>query len=632
MNAFLKTALFGVPLVLWCGAVAQAQVAPGPLSSAHKQLEGIIKCGSCHEFGATASKFKCLECHVEIKRRVETRAGFHGRNYKGLPGETDCQRCHQEHKGQATPLIHLDRQTFDHLAQTGFALVGKHKEQKCAACHIAAKIPAAAKPEIKLKDLNHSFLGLRRDTCTACHKDQHQGQLGADCLRCHTQDAFKPASGFNHANTAFPLTGMHLTQQCAKCHGPKPGQEIAQFKGLSHSGCQSCHTDQHRGAFQDVKFRGSCENCHNTSGWKNNHPGGEFDHSTTKFPLLGKHTAVVCQSCHKGTDFHRPVPHERCQQCHEDEHKGQFAARAAGSDCSSCHNVTGFKPTRFDRETHRQSAFPLEGKHNELKCGECHKPEGKGAVFISRKLECPACHTDRHGGEFAAAPHANKCGDCHVPAGFKLTTFSLERHAQTQFPLIGKHASVDCAKCHQPLPVNTTTATATPAPRQYHFTSRTCNACHTDPHETKLACETCHTPEQWKAVRPFDHPANTFRIEGVHLNAKCVQCHKPSEMDSAGAARTAPHFSGTPVECAGCHTAKDAHGGQFMNGPKEDCSQCHVTVHWNGESFRHDRAKFVLNTVHRNVECAKCHKEQREVAGKQVRVYRGTPTECTKCH
>jgi hypothetical protein len=630
--------LLGVALALWCCALAQAQIAPGPLSRAHKQLEGLTKCMSCHEFGTATRGFKCLECHAEIRRRVEAKTGFHALAYKSAAGETDCRRCHQEHKGLTTPLIRLDRQKFDHLAQTGFALAGKHREQKCGNCHVATHISAGARPEIKLKDLNRSFLGLRRE-CTACHKDQHQGQLGADCLRCHTQDGFKPASGFNHGSTNFPLTGLHQTQPCQKCHGPRPGQENAQFKGLAHSGCQSCHADQHHGAFQEVKFRGSCDSCHNTNGWKTNHPGAEFNHATTRFPLSGKHTAVVCSACHKGTDFHRPIAHERCQQCHEGPHKGQFDKRAAGSDCSSCHDVTGFKPTHFDRETHRQSAFPLEGKHAALHCAECHQPEGKDAVYISRKLVCSACHADRHGAEFAAAPHSNQCNQCHTPEGFKPTTFSVARHAETQFALTGRHASVACEKCHKPLtagvkklPLEVKDGTPSNVPRQYHFASRTCNACHTDPHQTKLACETCHTPEQWKEVRPFEHPSTKFKIEGAHLDVKCIQCHKPSEPGGGGVAKVAPEFSKTPTQCLGCHTAKDAHAGQFKSGPEEDCSYCHVTVHWNGDNFNHDKTQFVLNQNHRNVDCVKCHKNEVEAGGKKVRVYRGISADCVKCH
>jgi hypothetical protein len=624
----MKTAIT-LALVLWCCTVSQAQIAPGPLSRAHQQLDGLTKCGSCHAFGAAARGFKCLECHAEIRRRVEAKTGFHANNYKSLTSEADCRRCHKEHKGLATPLISLDRQKFNHLAQTGFALAGKHAQQKCEKCHNAAKIPPAARPEIKPKDLNRSFLGLRRE-CLSCHKDQHQGQLGADCLRCHTQDAFKPASGFNHATTHFPLTGLHQSQACQKCHGPKAGQESVRFKGLTYAGCQDCHTDPHHGAFQEVKFRGSCDSCHNTSGWKSNRPGADFNHASTKFPLSGKHTDVACAKCHKTADFHRPLARQRCGDCHEDSHKGQFAARAAGSDCSSCHEVTGFKPTHFDLAAHRQAAFPLEGKHAGLRCPQCHQPEGRGAVYISRKLTCPSCHTDRHGGEFASAPHSNNCGECHTQAGFRPTTFTVANHARTAFPLAGRHASAACEKCHKALKPESAALTA---PRQYRFASQTCNACHTDPHRTNLRCETCHTPEQWTQVRPYQHPAATgARLDGAHQKLKCVQCHGPSGPDERGAVSVAPGFFNTPTGCSGCHTAKDAHAGQFQVDPPEDCSHCHETARWNGENFDHDKARLVLSRVHRNVDCAKCHKDRREVAGKSIRVYRGTPTECIKCH
>ncbi len=627
-------------LALWFCALAPAQVAPGPLSRAHRHLEGVAKCGSCHSLGLGKRALKCLDCHAEIRRRVEAQAGYHARAYERSAGEVDCRRCHKEHDGLGFTLIRLDRQKFDHLAQTGFALAGKHRQQKCEKCHVATKISADARPEIKMKDLNRSFLGLRRE-CTACHEDKHQGQLGGDCLRCHTQDAFKPAPGFSHADTHFQLTGSHQTVPCQKCHGPRPGQEAVRWKGLAFSDCRDCHVDPHRGAFQEVKRRGYCDDCHNSNGWKNNHPGAEFDHLTTKYPLTEKHASVACSKCHKGSDFRRPIAHERCGECHGDPHRGQFAARAAGSDCSACHDVTGFKPSRFDRETHRQSAFPLEGKHAALHCPKCHQPEGRGTVYISRKLTCSACHADGHGGEFASAPHTNQCEHCHTAAGFQPSTFSSERHAQTQFALTGRHASVPCEKCHKPLvadvtmPVLATGKHVAPSgpPRQYHFVSRTCGACHLDPHQTQMACEVCHTTERWQEVRPFDHSTTRFRIEGAHRNVKCIQCHIPSVSGSGLVAEVAPKLSGTPSQCFGCHSAKDVHAGQFRSGmPEEDCSHCHVTTSWNGEAFDHDKARFALNRVHRDVACEKCHKDQREVAGKMIRMYRDTSMECVKCH
>ena len=585
---------------------------------------------------------------------MDAHLGFHSREYKASASQADCARCHAEHNGLKFALRRLDKNSFDHLAKTGYALEGKHRQQACEKCHTVKNIAAAARSEIKLKDLNHSLLGLRQE-CASCHEDPHRGQLGTDCAHCHTnQDAFKPASGFNHANARFQLTGLHEKVTCQKCHGPREGEKSAQYKGLNYSSCQGCHTDPHRGGFQEVRFQGSCDSCHNTNGWKNNHPSANFHHETTKFPLNGKHAELVCAKCHKTADFHQPIKHELCQDCHEDPHKGQFATRKAGSDCSSCHNETGYKPTKFDLDTHRLSAFPLEGKHSELKCTKCHEPEGKDAVYITHKLTCFACHADRHGGEFKAEPIANQCDRCHAQTGFQPTTFTVDLHSKTQFALTGGHVKVACADCHKPL---TAAIAALPAAsasdpaftrslRQYHFASRTCNACHTDPHQvpvtSKLTCENCHTTDKWQDTRSFDHSTTKFALERAHKEVKCIECHKPpspgltvTAKPAPGGvpAKPAPGFSNTPSRCFECHESKDPHGGQFRSGGREeDCSFCHVIVHWKDDGFSHERARFTLDQVHRPLACAKCHKEQKQANGKSIKQYRDTPRECLDCH
>jgi hypothetical protein len=387
-----------------------------------------------------------------------------------------------------------------------------------------------------------------------------------------------------------------------KCHVRREGETAVLFKGIAHSGCQNCHTDPHRGAFQDVKFRGSCETCHNTGGWKNNRPEANFDHKLTRFPLAGKHAAISCATCHKSTDFHKPIAHERCRDCHEDPHRNQFADR----DCAACHTDTDFKPSRFDTEAH-QRVFPLEGKHTALRCNTCHPPEGRGAVYVSGKRACAQCHPDRHAGEFSAAPIANRCDVCHTVNGFQPATFNVSHHTSTRFPLTGKHESIACAQCHKP-----------DAPTRYHFATLTCNGCHSDPHRTSLACETCHITTAWKSALPFDHSITRFRLEGQHAMLTCAQCHVPSPV---------PRFAGTESACASCHLPKDPHGGQFQTpGRATDCGKCHTVSAWKLESFNHDRARFTLDIAHRNVACAKCHK------GEPVRTYRGTSLECVKCH
>jgi hypothetical protein len=658
LSADAKTLLWsvalGLSLELWCSTPARAQISPGPLSRAHQQWEGVTKCATCHDFGSGARGFKCLECHTEIQHRVAAHTGFHSQAFKNSPGETDCARCHMEHNGPTIALTRLDRNSFDHRAQTGFLLEGKHKEPSCQSCHTSKKIPVAARAEIKFKDVNKSFLGLGR-TCTSCHEDPHGAQLGTECTRCHSQEAWKPAPGFNHARTAFALTGQHQTVACQKCHAPLAGETVLNFKGLSFASCVGCHKDPHRGAFQEVKaFRGACETCHNTSGWKAGAPSTGFNHGLTKFVLNGKHAATICAQCHKDSDFKWPIPHERCADCHQDPHKGQFATRAAGSDCSSCHNETSFKPALFTRETHQQSAFRLEEKHATADCEKCHSPQGKDAVYRTGKLTCPACHEDVHARDFAVAPYENKCNLCHTQSAFQPPTYSTAEHAKTKFALDGAHTRVACNDCHKPMAqmaggVATTTVVATVAavgadknpPRQHHFASQACTSCHGDPHQTTLTCETCHSTSAWKDLRKFDHAGTKFLTEGPH-NVACIKCHAAgappivSAPAAAGAlaipgATVGPVFAKTPNQCFRCHT--DVHDGQFMQGGRqEDCSTCHTLPRWNAADFDHERTQFPLDRIHVVVACAKCHKEQRTVNDKAVRVFRGTPAECVRCH
>ncbi len=672
-SAMRAVVLFGILGACCCG-VLQAQIAPGPLSRAHAALSSVIRCASCHDFGAR--RLKCLECHDEIKRRVEARTGFHARAYKSSYGETDCARCHAEHRGPKFKLIPLDRQSFDHGTQTGFTLEGKHREQRCESCHNPARMDAAARAEIKMRDLSRSFLGLHR-RCTFCHQEPHRNQLGTECLGCHTPDAWRPASRFNHSRAPFVLTGQHQRLSCDKCHartepvrfggkpsectpaGSSPSQKVLLFKGLDFSGCQSCHADQHHGAFQEVKVGGKCDGCHVTDGWQINRAAARFNHSLTRFRLVGRHATLPCEKCHKECNFGRPIAHERCGNCHEDPHKGQFASRPGGSDCSACHSPAGFKPPLFDREAHMRSAFPLLGKHATLPCGKCHQPEGRAARFKTGRLLCPSCHAEPHGGEFTAEPYSNRCDLCHTPAGFEATTFTRERHAQTKFPLTGRHAEVPCEKCHKPLApfvpktspeIATSTIDATSlvttdrsanARRKFHFASRDCDTCHADPHGfspgSSLPCATCHVTRGWKDRIPFDHSRTGFKLTGSHQDAAhpipCVRCHTPSGQ-ADGAAQAAPSFPVASSRCARCHLERDAHGGQFRSpvDRQRDCSDCHVPTAWNGGAFSHDNTRFALNSVHRKLSCTQCHKNRKEVNGKLVVQYRGTPVECLKCH
>ncbi len=601
-------------------ALSYAQISPGPLSHAHRDLDRITRCVACHDFGAGARGFKCLDCHVEIQRRVAAKSGYHARAYHSATGQTDCARCHVEHNGGRIPVVRFDTKNFDHRAETGLTLEGAHAALACQRCHNEKNIPASARAEVKVKDLNRTFLGLSR-ACTSCHVDPHDAELGTNCTNCHSQTTWNPPPGFSHARTPFALTGAHTTLSCEKCHTAPSGQKATHFKGVPFGTCKSCHADPHKGAFQEAKFQGACDSCHTTSGWRANRPGGRFSHEITKFPLAGKHADLACSRCHKDADFHRAIPHERCASCHEDPHKGQFASRAAGSDCAACHNEKGFKPTLFTREMHRQARFPLEAKHSAVPCEKCHPVEDGRTQYRTGKLKCANCHADPHQSQFAAVPFSDRCELCHTTSGFKPSTFTVVRHAETAFVLKGAHEKADCGACHK---VQAVTAAAPAGVRQFHFATRTCNTCHADPHQSKLPCEGCHnSTDRWQTVLSYDHSRTQFPLQGAHRGLTCSKCHT-----QAGASLK---FLGTQPLCATCHA--DPHGGQFTNAAlQEGCSTCHIVERWSSADFTHDKTRFPLDRAHRNVRCELCHKQTMESAGKTIRVYRGTPIDCVKCH
>ena len=61
------------------GGVRADLASPGELSKAHSGLEGIKNCTKCHQAGAAELRAKqCLECHTELKQRLEAGAGYHG--------------------------------------------------------------------------------------------------------------------------------------------------------------------------------------------------------------------------------------------------------------------------------------------------------------------------------------------------------------------------------------------------------------------------------------------------------------------------------------------------------------------------------------------------------------------------
>lgn len=593
---------------------------------------------------------------------VARKGGYHGRVVNRAKGDTDCARCHTEHLGENFRIIRwpTSKDEFDHR-EASYPLLGRHAALHCEQCHNPKFIPAAARSRIQAKDLTRTFEGVT-SACLTCHQDQHRGQLAANCQNCHGFWRWKPFDSFDHDKTRYRLTGKHTTVTCDKCHKPIEDTKVIQYTKLNFAECSGCHQDPHHGAFV-----ARCESCHATTGWKKVEiTTNTFDHSKTKFPLNGKHAAVACDKCHKNANFKTPVAHEKCMDCHQDQHKGQFRHRADGGECGPCHTDAGWKPSKFKVTEHQTTAYPLAGKHIAVVCAKCHLGTGVNTDYHPRYKACLDCHKDPHGAQFDTARDHNQCDKCHTVDGFEPSTFTLTRHQATEFALKGAHAAVACQDCHRKGDERSG------RDRQYHFESLACEACHQDPHSGQFpavikarflanesVCESCHTLRSWRDLRLFDHSTTEFALTGAHRSLTCMDCHRPvSPPGLAALASTGPlsmaaaapppgaatmpslmvpattHilFDPAPKECSGCH--EDIHGGQFVSPDRtRGCAGCHDSVRWTAALFDHNRGTdFSLTGAHANVPCRLCHTGRKVVQGRGVVVYKGTPRECSACH
>lgn len=428
-----------------------AQISPGDLAQPHAFLEGMRKCLKCHNLGEGPSDEKCLDCHKEIAVGIDNGRGYHYRLAK--VEKKACFECHSEHAGRDFQLVHWPGgiNNFDHQ-RTGYDLEGKHAGLKCRECHKADFIGDDVEGFGDQVNVGRTFLGLHTD-CLACHQNEHRGQLADDCLVCHTNDGWRPAPGFDHKKTRFLLTGKHVEVACVKCH-PKVERKdpafpdsdaFVRYTGLSFSDCTPCHKDVHEG-----NYGLDCTRCHNTSGWRDI-PATAFDHSKTRFPLLGLHTGLSCEKCHSPGEKKAPLAHQLCTDCHSDQHLGQFARRADGGLCESCHTVDGFVPSLFTAADHAGTRFTLEGAHLAQPCTACHPVEQSAGGESYRKYviddtSCESCHRDPHFGQFSRSSPAKDCTACHGIDDWRRVVFDHDR--DSSYKLEGEHRRVSCDGCH----------------------------------------------------------------------------------------------------------------------------------------------------------------------------------------
>lgn len=510
---------------------AKGQLSPGDLTQSHADLEGISNCTQCHELGKQVSSAKCLECHEDIKELITADRGLHAHPDTR---SKDCFSCHSEHHGRKFDMVRFNQDNFDH-SLTGYDLEGQHDAIECRDCH---KKEFIEEQEISSRD--GTFLGLSTD-CVACHDDFHQGTLGEDCASCHNLEAFRPAPGFDHQVTAFPLVGGHVDVDCAACHPMTSlnGADFQTFKDIAFDDCAACHEDPH-----NDQLMGDCAQCHVEKSFALFTGQTGFDHSQTPFELKGSHQSTSCFACHTNTheantvfQDHLGIEETNCASCHEDAHEGKF-----GQDCAQCHIEESFVLLKnMDQFDHDLTDYPLEGRHKSVDCKACHEESYTNVIDFST---CTTCHEDYHKGEFIEKGVVQDCAGCHtVTAGFEETSYTIAQHQASPFPLKGAHMATPCFACHM-------------SEDEWHFRDigSDCAHCHEDVHNGSFEangatdCTRCHDSNNWFPSL-FDHDNTAFALEGKHAEAECAACHKPYEDNG----EIFVQYKIEKFECIDCH-------------------------------------------------------------------------------
>jgi hypothetical protein len=379
----------------------------------------------------------------------------------------------------------------------------------------------------------------------------------------------------------------------------------------------------------------ACDECHTTDSWE----GISFPHGETGFSLEGSHASLACTRCHDLRDF--AAPGRACGDCHEDVHEAKM-----GPVCERCHTTERWEVFNVE-EIHRETRYPLFGKHDLIDCLSCHPNLSEGD-YTRGVAACVDCHEE----DYLAAENPR-----HVSLGF--STLCMECHELVEwrpaffaghdaiFPIYsGEHRGVwrTCETCHAD-PADYGVFSCTVCHRQgatdsrhqgvpgYSYDSEACFLCHptgsgegllrnhdTDyfpissgPHASVWSsCTDCHTdPGNWVVFTCIDcHAHEQSGMDQQHAGIPgyqwesplCLSCHPTGE---GGEFREHdslyfPIYSGSHREawasCVDCH---------FDPGDRAQftCVDCHA----------HDRARIdeehgeVSGYVYESGACFECH-------------------------
>ena len=501
----------------WLGAKFDHSTTGFLLTNGHAN----VPCASCHinnNYNLQIGPNDCGNAQCHLTTWQQTNNPPHPQAGPGFAASL-CSNCHN-----TTAWTNV---AFDHSI-TGFLLTNGHANLQCTQCHINNNYNLQVAPN----DCGNSQCHLTdwQKTNNPVHSTSGAAFAAANCANCHTTVGWDGAS-FNHSVTGFTLTGTHMSPNptpCASCH-------VNNNYTLNSTDCMGCH----QSAWNSTQTLGgnvpnhvaagfpstasACASCHPITTWS----AGQFDHSTTGFPLTQGHANVQCGLCHINGNYNLTIQPTDCgnsgchlttwQQTNNPVHSTSGAAFAA-SNCAKCHTTAGWDAASFD---HSITGFTLTGTH--------------------------------------MSPSPTPCASCHVNNNYTLN-------------------SNDCMGCHQSA-WNSTQTLGGSVPNHVAANFPT----------TASACASCHPITTWSAGQ-FDHSTTGFPLTNSHQMAPagkvtaCTQCHvggnyslsiSPTDCGNSGCHLNTYQTANNPV-----------HNPQGF--PIANCSQCHDMIAWTDQgAFNH---------------------------------------------
>ncbi|MEW6411737.1 MAG: hypothetical protein AB1483_04590 [Candidatus Zixiibacteriota bacterium] len=338
-------------------------------------------------------------------------------------------------------------------------------------------------------------------------------------------------------------------------------------------------------------------------------------------------------------------------------------------DCEVCHSMTEFKGVQFDHTAN--TGFTLEHRHANVECKSCHNVKD----FSIIDTECMSCHRDIHEGKLGPL-----CEKCHTTRGFEI--FNIEDiHAETNFPMMGRHAQVDCQSCHKGLPRG-----------DLSFNTTRCVECHQQNYIEVASpnhvaggfptdCSECHQMNSWQPAMFANHDAFFPIFSGEHagewdecsdchidpdnfLVISCLNCHEHNRQDTDDNHEGVPGYNYDTQDCLICHPGGRA--GQFVEhdalyfpifsgshaGEWDGCSNCHdnpadrtmfncLACHFHNETDMNNMHQSISGYSYVSTACFSCHPAGEGIEFTQhdaayFPIYTGTHsgvwTECSSCH